>query len=190
MTNYIEELRRVKKDEPKQLYWFAAENAYLQKELLKAISEKISPGNTNIEEIDLGQTDINDFRFIIGSGSLLSSGKIITVTGATKIKAERGKQLTEILEDICPSNVVVFTDTEISGATSLGKYLGSKALVIEESGLDDKMIIAWAKKRFQNSSCEISEDALAILIERTMGDLTMLAQEIDKIVFYGSIEHQ
>lgn len=184
MTTLVEELRRLKKEEPKQIYWLCSNNAYLEKELIKTISGKISNDTSAIEKVDLSDTDANDFAFLVSSGSLLTGGKVILVDGATKVKAEKGKQIAESLASANPTNIVVFTEDGISGATTLGKYLNSNACVIKESGLDDKMILSWAKKRFETNGCEVDSEAISILVERTLGDLTMLAQEIDKIVFY------
>lgn len=183
-TTLIEELKRVKKEEPRQLYWVTASNDYLERELFKAISDKINPGSNSLERIDLSQTDPNDFRFVVSSGSLLTGGKVIVVTDASKVKAEKGKQIVEALSDICPTNVVIFKDDSISGATSLGKFLSSKATVIDEAGLNNKLVLGWAKKRFDGYGCQVSDEALAILVERTLGDLTLLAQEIEKIVLF------
>lgn len=183
-TTLIEELKRVKKEDPRQLYWVTASNDYLERELFKAISDKISPGSNSLEQIDLSQVDPNDFRFIVSSGSLLTGGKVIVVTDAGKVKAEKGKQIVEALNDICPTNVVIFRDESISGTTSLGKFLSSKATVIDEAGLNNKLVLGWAKKRFDGYSCQVTDEALAILVERTLGDLTLLAQEIEKIVLY------
>ena len=183
-TTLIDELKRVKKEDPGQLYWITASNDYLERELFKAISDKINPGSNSFDQIDLSQVDPNDFRFIVSSGSLLTGGKVIIVTDANKIKAERGKQIVEALNDICPTNVVIFRDESISGATSLGKFLSSKATVIDEAGLNNKLVLGWAKKRFENYNCQVTDEALAILVERTLCDLTLLAQEIEKISLY------
>lgn len=183
-TTLIDELKRVKKEEPKQLYWITASNDYLERELFKAISDKVNPDSNSVEQVDLSQVDPNDFRFIVSSGSLLTGGKVIIVTDAGKVKAEKGKQIVEALSDICPTNIVIFKDESISGATSLGKYLSSKAMVIDQAGLNNKLVLGWAKKRFDNYGCEISDEALTILAERTLGDLTLLAQEIEKIVLF------
>lgn len=183
-TSLVEELKRVKKEQPKQLYLIATTNDYLERELLKAISEKISSDSGSLEYVDLGSTDPNDFRFIVSSGSLLVNGKVIVVTNAGKMKADKGKQIVETLGDICTTNVVVFRDDSISGATSLGKYLATNATIIEDSGLNTGMVLAWAKKRFENHNCEITDDALSALVEKTLGDLTLLAQEIEKLSLY------
>lgn len=184
MTSLVEELRRLKKEEPKQIYWLCSNNSYLEKELIKTIAGKISADSSAIEKLDLSDTDINDFAFLISSGSLLTGGKVVLVDGAIKVKAEKGKQVTESLASINSSNIVIFTEEGISGATTLGKFLNSNSCVIKESGLDDKMILSWAKKRFESSGCEADSEAISMLVERTLGDLTMLAQEIDKIVFF------
>jgi DNA polymerase-3 subunit delta len=184
MNSFVDELRRIKKEEPKQLYWFKANNSYLEKELIRNVTDKISGAGSSHDAVDVSETDINEFRFVLSSGSLLTGGKVILVTGASKVKTDKGKLIADALGDISPSNVIVFTNEDINGATTLGKYLNSNALVIDETGLDDKMILSWARKRFENHSCAIADDALAILVERTLGDLTMLSQEIDKIVFF------
>lgn len=183
-TSLVDELKRVKKEPPNPLYLISTANDYLERELFKAISNKISSNTPMLEHVDLGLTDASDFRFIISSGSLLVDGKVIVVSNASKVKAEKGKQIVDALGDICPTNIVVFKDESISGTTSLGKYLASNATIIEDAGLNTGMVLAWAKKRFENQNCEISDDALSALIEKTLGDLTLLAQEIEKIVLY------
>jgi DNA polymerase-3 subunit delta len=183
-TNLVEELKRVKKEDPRRLYWITTSNDYLERELFKVISDKISSNSGSLEQIDLNSTDPNDFRFVVSSGSLLVSGKVIVVSGAGKIKADKGKLIVEALNDICPTNVVIFKDDSISGATSLGKYLSSNATIIDDSGLNNKMVLGWAKKRFESHNCDIADDALSALVEKTLGDLTQLAQEIEKIALY------
>lgn len=185
-NSYVNELRRLKNGEsPKQFYHFAETCPYLEHELLNVLISIIGNPKISRIDIDLSETTHTDFRFFLTSGSLLSSSKLILISGAEKLKGDTSMDFVHALEEANPQNTVVFIDKEIPKTTLLGKFVSSKAFAISKTGLSDKMLFTWAKKRIKVRECDISDDAIALLISRTLGDMVALASEIDKLAAYA-----
>lgn len=186
MTTYVDELRRVKGGgAPNSLYHFNASCPYLERELTEAIGAKFSSSSISVVNADLSETDVQEFKFLVSSSSLLTSGKLILVSGAEKLKGDAGKEIIQALSNANPQNIIIFTDHEISKTTSLGKFIGANATVIDNTGLNDKMLLSWVKKRFKDRNCEVADDAILLMLERTLGDMIALSQEIDKLSSYA-----
>jgi len=182
VNTFTDELRKIRKGErPQPLYWICCSNPYLEREFLELVASSVGGGAMSKVAVDLTETEINDFVFTVTSGSLLSGGKVIIVSGALKIKGDDGKRITDAITNANPSNIIVFTEPDIPKTTSLGKHLASKAIQITESGLTEKMLSAWVKKKFQEKNCQVTDDASSIMVERSMGDLVALSGEIEKI---------
>ncbi len=181
-NSYVDELRRLKAGEaPKQFYHFAEACPYLERELLDLLMSKIGDPKMSKVDVDIPDMGPMDFKFLLSSGSLLSSGKLVLVSGAERLKGDAGKEVVQALEGANPQNTIVFMDSEIPRTTSLGKFVSTMAHVISDTGLNDKMLLAWAKKRFKDRGCDASDDAISALIERTLGDMIALACEIEKL---------
>ncbi len=181
-NSYVDELRKLKGGEaPKQFYHFAESCPYLERELLDVLMSKIGDPKMSKVDADLSEMTPMDFKFLVTSGSLLSSGKLVLVSGAEELKGDAGKEVVQALEEANPQNTIVFMDNEIPKTTSLGKFVSAKAHVITDTGLNDKMLLAWAKRRFKDRGCDVSDEAVSALIERTLGDMVALAGEIEKL---------
>ena len=178
---YVEELKKLKTEAPNPLYWFAISCPYLERELIEAIGNKLGGLIQAQTQLDLSDTPIQDFSILLGSGSIFSSGKLIIVEGAAKIKGDAGKDIIEAIKQANPANIILFKDYDIQKTTSLGKYLALNAVVIEETGLDDKILASWIKKRFKDQGCEVTDEAVRMLLERSIGDMVALAMQIEML---------
>jgi len=190
VITYKSELSRIKEgNEPKPVYWLAANLPYIEKQIIDTIGDRLGGKTLSVKNISVEEIDPVEFESIICSGNLLSGGVLVVATDAKKIKGDKGKRLIESLKRIAPGNVVIFTEADIPKNTSLGKYLATEVCVITETGIDLNTIRRWINKRVSTNDCHITKDAIELLIDHTMGDMATLSSELDKLTaFVGKDE--
>jgi DNA polymerase III subunit delta len=183
---YVSELKRLKTEgKPNPIYHLTAKIPYLERQIIDEIANLSGGKSTSLRKVNLEEIGTSQLEELVCSGGLLSGNIVILITGAGKIKGDRAKATVSVFKNMIEGNVAIFTESEIAKNTIIGKFLSTNAKQISEGGVNERMLLSWIKKRFSDDKCSISSDAAHLLIEHTLGEMSILSMEINKLISFA-----
>ena len=118
---------------------------------------------------------LNDYRLVLVRDSkLFVSGR----------KAD-SDFLADFLGDIPESAVLVFTEYETDKRIRLFKKLGDTGRAVEFKTPTDRELYEWVNNMVKKRGCEISRDAVQILLRTSAHNMEALSAEIEKLTGYA-----
>lgn len=120
---------------------------------------------------------------------MMASRRVIRITDVRISATGYRDTITEADEDVLtsffaepsPTSVVIFIADELNGVRKMGKLLRERTTAVEFVSLNDRDFAEWARKEMRESSLEIDEPSLRLLLSRIGPDVRRLANEIDKL---------
>jgi DNA polymerase-3 subunit delta len=169
------------------LYLFYGEETFLIDEALERIYHSL---------IDPDSKDFN-YRVVYADEeepvSVIDEAKTVPFMGEKKLiiikNINKLKKNHDILIDYClhpcSSTCLVFTATEIDKRKKLFQTLLKNGNVVRFDPLPREGIGLWIKKRLKEEQMEISDEAVAYLIDFIGSDLQTISNEMEKLVSFA-----
>ncbi len=155
--------------------------------VIEVDGDKMSPADLKIacETIPF----LADKRLVIISGLLArfeSKQKQATVKKSTKKndQAKDWQQITDCLNNIPETTILVLIDNEVSARNTLLKEISAKAVIKPFPLLKKSDLTGWIQKRVTQSGGKISTEAITLMAKLVGNDLWAMSNEIDKLVLY------
>ncbi len=169
------------------LIFLYGENEYLiQKEIKKLVTQyqkKESVDNLNTFRYDFKENNIDEFLEELSTSSFFTTKKIFVLKNFFKLALTQEK-LASIEQNITnPDNLVIITNDNLIIKNEFVKILDSFKKK-EVKLLSVKELYNYAAKYFVKFNLSISEDALNLLLERTKYNISLIDQEISKLILY------
>ena len=168
------------------------EDTYRSRRKLLEITEEHKnkhKSGLNLRYVDGKSITFDDLRSEMLEISMFKEKKLIILTDAalnTKFKEdfiEKGKQLAD------SDNLLVFYERQgFLKKDKIISFMEKYGKLQEFNLLSGVSLKKWAMEEFKKYGREIDEDALALLIGFTSGDLWQLSNEINKLVNYNPVK--
>lgn len=169
-------------------YLLVGQSSFLINEHIKTYVENFKLDPFNIVKLDASETEIEDILQELRTVSFFSDLKMIVVEHVESLTRYDER----ILEDLYryfknPSDdiILILTASDIPKGHSLGTYLENHAYIENIQDLDEKSLIAYVQKLFEQDAYQIEEKTIRLIIERSSNDLYLIHQEIKKIKMYA-----
>ena len=184
---YATFLKETEKGVFSPLYLFYGEESFLIEDAVERITHSL---------VDPDSRDFN-YRVVYADEedpvSVIDEAKTVPFMGEKKLiiikNINRLKKNQEILVDYClhpcSSTVLVFTAAEIDKRKKLFQTLMKKGNVVRFDPLSGVDIGLWIRKRLKEEHLEISDEAVAYLINFIGSDLQTISNEMDKLVSFA-----
>ncbi len=117
--------------------------------------------------------------------SLFSTRRLVELRLATARPGEAGaKALSRLLEQPDPDRLLLVVTPKLDAAASRSKWvrgLEEQGVHVQVWPLDRGELPSWIRRRAAGLGMRLDRDAVALLVERTEGNLLAAAQELDKL---------
>ena len=169
------------------LIFLYGENEYLiQKEIKKLVAQyqkKESVDNLNTFRYDFKENNIDEFLEELSTSSFFTTKKIFILKNFFNLALTQEKLATIEQNITNPDNLVIITNDNLIIKNEFVKILDSFKKK-EVKLLSVKELYNYAAKYFVKFNLSISEDALNLLLERTKYNISLIDQEISKLILY------
>ena len=176
----------------KPLYIISGDEPLLTQEISDQI--RASARTNGFDEREVHQVDAKfDWGQLIESAnalSLFSERKIIEIHLATGKPGDKGgKALTALFEQPNPDNIFLLILPKIDKGTQNSKWfkaLDKVGAFVAHWPIERNQLPGWLANRMRGYQMSAERDALALLADRTDGNLLAAAQEIEKLRMLGN----
>jgi DNA polymerase-3 subunit delta len=168
------------------------EETYFQDQIIAALKKTIL-GNTNPEfstfQYDLTEIPVEKALQAAATHSLLAPNKLVIVRELerlreTQIKESDESALRSYLEDPNPETILVILAEKLDGRRKIPLLIQKHSWTIDCSRLSTAEVIQWVDQQIHLAKKSIDSFAVRELVETVGNNLTLLEQEIQKILSY------
>jgi DNA polymerase III subunit delta len=153
-----------------------------ERQLIEAFSNK--HGGNGIERVDGEGLEASRLPDLLQGVSLFAPVRLVIIKNVSANKPIL-EPLGDMLAKAADETTVVIADTSLDKRTKLYKLLKSKSNFQDFAPLDEAKLAAWAQKKAQEYSADISRSDAAYLVQRVGSDQWRLQHEIDKLAHYA-----
>ncbi|MEW5922176.1 MAG: DNA polymerase III subunit delta [Bacillota bacterium] len=209
--DYRQARLELKKGNLRSLYLFSGSEDALKEELLcQMIGLMARQGlDPDLLRIDGRKMAWPELRREMEQMTIFSRGRILLVKDVPYFSAAPGKstgaksekeppagkssrqegapgedELISILSAGTGDTLLVFSVQDVDRRRKLNKYLEKEGVLIEFPPLKGAALARWIRDELKQENRQIDEDALAVLMQRSGEDLTLLRRELEKIVTF------
>jgi len=170
-----------------KLYFFTGPEKYLVKYYVNEIVGLLLPENVRSFNYNVFEEKVT-FRQIQDAVSVFpafSERRVVIVKESSLFKSGESQQVYDDFFRSLPDYIcLIFIQTDPDKRTSLYKSLKKYALVIECDWQKADTLTKWVMKGFASYKKQISENDAALLVNLLDPDMTLIHNEIEKIVCY------
>lgn len=165
-----------------RVYYLTGEEEAFKNEFLKSLKKKIIYPEFNWENYYAEELDSSVLSHSLFSLPFLSQLKVVVVKDAGELPPRIMTQLSETSNKIPATNCLILCDHEISSQTE--RLITKIGKMVSFNKLTRYQLKDWIVKRLKEDNKNIDAEAIALLIENTNGNLSIIARELDKLVSY------
>lgn len=113
-----------------------------------------------------------------------SDKRLIVIEDSTLFKSSG--ELSDLLNKIPDSTIIVFVETEIDKRNRLFKLVRDRGHVSEMNGMDEKNLKLFVNSLFSQAGKKITEASIVYLLDKTGSDMYNISNEVEKIISYAA----
>jgi len=177
----------LKEDFTRPLYLVFGNEPILIDRLLKTLQKKVigdSPSDFSFSQSYGSSLKASEIISEAEQIPFLSEKRLMIVKEVERLSSEDQNSLADYCQNSSPTTTLVFAASTVDKRTRLYKTLMKKGEVLEVSTPPEEDLRNWVIKRFEKEGKSISLDALELLMASSGGTLTLLAQEVEKLVLF------
>lgn len=165
-----------------KVYFLTGEEEAFKNEFLRSLKKKIIYPELNWENYYAEELDPSAFSHSLFSLPFLSQLKVIVVKNASALSSKIMVQLSEAANKIPSANCLILCDNEIPAQVE--RLIGKIGKLVYFGKLKRYQLKDWIVKRAQEDNKKINPEAVALLLENTNGNLSIISRELDKLISY------
>lgn len=189
----------IRAKEPKNLYFFHGEEAFLMHHYLEQLRKILLDELTesfNFHRFNSENFDIQTFADAVENLPMMAEHTMVQVDDIElfKLPEDTRSKIVDVLSDIPEYCTVVFTYATTpwkpdKRLKKLWDAIENNGHIVEFTKQEQRDLIPWVTRHFAAKGKRISTDLCGYLIEITGGTMTALSGEIDKICAYSGADH-
>ena len=189
----------IRAKEPKNLYFFHGEEAFLMHHYLEQLRKILLDELTesfNFHRFNSENFDIQTFADAVENLPMMAEHTMVQVDDIElfKLREDTRSKIVDVLSDIPEYCTVVFTYATTpwkpdKRLKKLWDAIENNGHIVEFTKQEQRDLIPWVTRHFAAKGKRISTDLCGYLIEITGGTMTALSGEIDKICAYSGADH-
>lgn len=173
------------------------EEVFLMEQKLESLKKKfdISDEQMNLSLYWCNETAMKDIIEDARTPSFLSEYKMVVLKNPLFLTTQKQKDVTEedmqlLLDYVSNENpstlfVIYHTQDKFDERKKIVKNLRKKMEFVHIEKLNEHRLFQKTREAVKARGCEISEDALHLLLSRTSRDLLTISKEVDKLCLYS-----
>lgn len=170
------------------IYLFTGEEIFLAEFYAKKLKNALVAEGDEFNYIKLSTEDVSGFQEAAESFPVLSEKKLLVLKGnnlSSELKSDFVSFLEEFIGEIPEYTTVLFMSPFIDKKSRLYKLLkkNSTECVFSKQKTDD--LVIWARKVIASKGKEADRETAYALINSAGNDMTLLMNEIEKLVSYA-----
>lgn len=168
----------------KQFYLLYGSEEYLKKLYRDKLKTAILEDGSDMNYSYFEGKDVDPRKVSEAAQTLpfFSDYRLIIIENSGLFKAQ--SELSELLEMVPASTILVFVESEIDKRSKLFKLVRDKGNVSEMNGLDEKNLKLFVVSLLEQEGKKISEATTQYLLEKTGTDMMNICSEVEKIISY------
>jgi DNA polymerase-3 subunit delta len=111
-----------------------------------------------------------------------SDRRLVIIENSGLFKSQN--ELTELLDNVPESTVILFVETEIDKRNKLFKFVRDRGTVSEMNGMDEQNLKLFVASLLEQEKKKITESTITYLLDKTGTDMVNICNEVEKIVSY------
>ncbi len=166
-----------------KVYFLEGKEEAFKNEFLQSLKKKIIYPEFNWENYYAEELDSSMLFHSLFSLPFLSQLKVIVIKNAGDLPSRIISQLSETVNKIPSTNCLILSDSnKLSAQTE--QSISKIGKLINFGKLTRYQLKDWVIKRLKEDNKIMDSEAIAILLENTNGNLSIIARELDKLVLY------
>lgn len=175
-------LQDFEKGDFERVYFFAGKEEASKNEFLRSLKKKIVYPEFNWDSHYAEELDFPTLYHSLFSLPFLSQLKVMVVKNAGDITSKVLTRLNETASKIPSTNCLIFCDDEAS--SQIQRLITKIGKIVSFDKLTRPQLKNWIIKRLKEDNKNIDSEAIALLLENTNGNLSVIARELDKLISY------
>ena len=165
-----------------RVYWFVGGEEILKSELLEKIKAGAKCPQCNWNVYYAESLDSATLLSSLCTQPFLSQSKFILIKNADKLSKKVWQKIRENIDAI-PSSVylVLLGEKPSKGGAKAGEVVGERITFEKPRGYH---LHHWIRDKFAQANKKIEKEAISLLVENSVANLSLLAQEIEKLICY------
>ena len=172
------------------IYVYICNDEYLlNEEKMKLIKEK-AIDEFNVSKYNFLDSDPLEIINEMMTVSLLGEERLVIITNPEFLKStyKNTAIVEKFLEYFQNENedtiLVIFSDTDLESKVKINTVLKEKANIKKLASIEGADLNTWVISRLASNGYKIESSALSELIERTDGDISLINNELEKLMLY------
>ena len=185
--NYPEFIRRVEKRNIDPVYFFIGEENYLKEEGLCKLKKILFSPEIEVFNYELfREEEIESVNLLDSLQTLpfMAEKKLVVIRGVEKLSSSTQELLVSYLEKPLDSTCLILLADKPDARKNFFSILTEKAINVNFRPFDRSQVTAWIGDYFRRHGKEIKPEVASNLWEMVGNNLTLLSQEIEKIITY------
>lgn len=168
----------------KQLYLLYGSEEYLKKLYLDKLKNAILKDGDEMNYSYFEGKDAEPLKISDAAQTLpfFSDKRLIVIRDSSLFKSS--SELSDLLEKIPESTIIIFVETEIDKRNKLFKLVRDRGVVSEMNGLDEQNLKLFAASLFSQEGKKITEASVLYLLDKTGADMVNISNEVEKVISY------
>lgn len=182
-------MQSIKEDITKQsyqgVYLLYGDEAYLRKQYRDKLRDAlVSKDDTmNYHYFEGKQVSFPQIIDLAETMPFLNEYKVIVIENSGACK-QSSDQIAAYLSSIPETTILIFVEEEVNRGTKLFKAIGKYGRCIEFQRQTEATLQKWIVQLAKTEGKRIHQEALMILLERTGGEMELVAKELEKLFGY------
>ncbi len=169
----------------KQVYLLCGEEAYLKKQYKNRLRRGLVAEEDSMNFTAYEGKGI-DVRQVIDQAETMpffAERRLIQIEDSGFFK-NACPELAEYLPSMPPETYMVFVESEVDKRGKLYKAVKARGRVVELGRQDARTLTAWVLGMIKKDGKNITQDALALFLEKAGNDMENIANELEKLLCY------
>ncbi len=184
---YKQFLLQIKKGKIHPFYLFEGEENYLKKRALHKLRKKILPSqNQNFNFQPLNATQHTGQQILEAAYQLPfnSRWQLVIVEEAENLSLKDKEKILDYLKNPLDTTCIVFVGEKFDTGEKFYRFFKQKNKVVSFNPLSEKEAAVWIRRKIEKEGKTITDEAIFQLYERTGGDVSLIQNEIDKLISF------
>lgn len=183
---------QIQKGEIGRLYLLYGEERYLvqlYEERLKKALLQPEDEMMNLEVLSSPQ-DPMDIEISVETLPFMADRRVVIVkdSGAFDTRPGRLAALTEKLQNIPDSSVLIFIETKVDKRSKMYKAVQKYGYAAEFKRLDEQALITWISQETRKRKVQMDRNVISYFLNQTGDDMVRILTELEKLVSYKKEE--
>lgn len=180
----------IKNKDFKQVYLLTGDETFLLRSYKKRLKAAIiGDDDMNYSYYEGKDTDISSVIEAAETMPFFSDRKLIVIENSGWFKSG-GSDMSDYLENVCPSTCFVFIEPETDKRNKLYKKVSEKGYICELNHPKPGEMVNWAAGMLMQNGKRITRSDLEMFLGSTGNDMELVRNELDKLIAYaGDKDH-